>query len=163
MTSRAAVIADAERFVDHLRRVDQETQFLLFTADSRGYDVEQHQRFLEKMDQDSTLLVAVDRDRIIGHLLLRMPFPGKARHTANLVIAVENAYQGRGVAVALMEQGLAWANDRNAHRIELTVMEANRRAIRFYEKLGFQIEGVRKQSILQNGEFVNELYMGLIL
>ena len=44
-------------------------------------------------------------------------------------------------------------------RLELTVQCRNEVALHLYQKMGFQIEGVKKNSMVVNGEFVDEYYM----
>ena len=48
-------------------------------------------------------------------------------------------------------------------RLELTVECDNIHAKTLYEKQGFSVEGVRPKSMLVNGSYVDEYYMGKIL
>ena len=48
-------------------------------------------------------------------------------------------------------------------RIELTVIQDNIAAIKFYEKLGFKTEGIRSKSMFYQGQLLDERYMGKIL
>ncbi|MBC7123627.1 MAG: GNAT family N-acetyltransferase, partial [Pseudothermotoga sp.] len=45
-------------------------------------------------------------------------------------------------------------------KIQLEVMANNERAIRLYEKFGFEIEGRKKKAILLDDEYVDLLVMG---
>lgn len=47
-------------------------------------------------------------------------------------------------------------------RAELTVFEDNERAIRLYEKFGFEKEGVKRMSVIKNGKYINEILMARI-
>ena len=60
-----------------------------------------------------------------------------------LTIAVHPAYQGRGVGKALFIELLHRVETERPDilRVELIARESNRKAIAFYQKLGFQIEG----------------------
>ncbi len=51
----------------------------------------------------------------------------------------------QGIGLALMGAINAWARQHACERIELEVRESNRRAIRFYERLGFLPEGRREE------------------
>ncbi len=42
-------------------------------------------------------------------------------------------------------------------------MAHNARAIRVYERHGFQVEGRRRQCLLVDGRYVDELYMAKLL
>jgi len=49
------------------------------------------------------------------------------------------------------------------HRLELTVMAHNSRAIRLYKRMGFSVEGRRSECLFVDGQFIDELTMAAIL
>lgn len=50
----------------------------------------------------------------------------------------------------------------NLNRIELGVLESNTRALKLYEKVEFNREGVKRQSIYKNGKFVDMIMMAIL-
>ena len=45
--------------------------------------------------------------------------------------------------------------------MNLSVLETNEKAIKLYEKLGFEVEGVlKKDKVLSNGRYYNTILMG---
>ncbi len=50
----------------------------------------------------------------------------------------------------------------NLHRIELEVYVSNERAIHVYEKVGFRIEGRRRDALYTRGAYQDVLVMGLL-
>jgi len=58
---------------------------------------------------------------------------------------------------------MEWAQGNNIKRLELTVMKHNQAGIALYKKHGFEIEGIKKSSMLVNGSYVDEYYMAKIL
>jgi RimJ/RimL family protein N-acetyltransferase len=50
----------------------------------------------------------------------------------------------------------------NLHRIELDVYAENLRARRVYEKVGFKLEGCRRQAIYKFGRYFDVMVMGLL-
>jgi methionyl-tRNA formyltransferase/RimJ/RimL family protein N-acetyltransferase len=74
-----------------------------------------------------------------------------------------DAYQGKGLgteAVRLLCQfGFL---DLNLHRIYLHVFSSNKRAIRSYEKCGFEREGILKESAFIDGHWVDMYLMALL-
>lgn len=50
----------------------------------------------------------------------------------------------------------------NLHRIELDVFEPNKRAIAVYERVGFRVEGRRREARFQFGSYVDIVVMGLL-
>ena len=87
----------------------------------------------------------------------------RSRATAYLVIGVLAHAAGRGTGTELLRQARAWAAARGLHRLELTVMAHNTRAIRLYERTGFTVEGRRSECLLVDGQFIDELTMALLL
>ena len=53
-------------------------------------------------------------------------------------------------------------DDPPVNRLELEVYAFNPRAIAVYEKIGFRREGVRRQALLWDGEFVDAVSMSII-
>ncbi len=51
----------------------------------------------------------------------------------------------------------------NLQRIQLFVYETNKRGIRSYEKCGFQVEVVQKSASYVDGEYVDDLIMGVLV
>jgi RimJ/RimL family protein N-acetyltransferase len=54
---------------------------------------------------------------------------------------------------------IAWAEKHDVHRLELTVMSHNERAIGLYRRHGFELEGTRRHSVRVEGAYVDELAM----
>lgn len=50
----------------------------------------------------------------------------------------------------------------NLHRINSSVYDLNIRSLKMHEKLGFQIEGQRRQNIFKNGAYHDEILLGLL-
>lgn len=65
-----------------------------------------------------------------------------------------------GVGGQLLQAVLAWANHEAIKRIELTVVSENEAALALYKKIGFEVEGVKRRSLLMDGEYYDEYYMG---
>lgn len=64
--------------------------------------------------------------------------------------------QGRGVGSFAVQAMLDHAfYNMNLHRVELTVLESNTRAIHLYEKCGFSLEGKKREALYKNGRFVD--------
>ena len=84
----------------------------------------------------------------------------RRRHAMSLGISVVAAAQGQGVGSALIEALLDYA-DRWAQvlRVELTVYADNERAIRLYERFGFQTDGRMRAYSMRGGRYVDVLAM----
>ena len=72
-------------------------------------------------------------------------------------------YRHQGIGTAFFRLVDDWARKNDIVRLELTVECDNIHAKTLYEKQGFSVEGVRPKSMLVNGSYVDEYYMGKIL
>lgn len=91
---------------------------------------------------DATILVAEVEKQVVGMVFgavyeaTKSPLrPVCYVHIHDIV--VKPAFQGQGVAQALLHGIKAWTQKQNATHIELNVLYSNHHAIRFYEKEGF--------------------------
>ena len=85
------------------------------------------------------------------------------RHVAHLALGVGQKYAGRGIGTPLLRDLETWAMQAGIHRLELTVMAHNRRAIGLYRRMGFRTEGVRRDAMRVSGGFVDEFMMAKLL
>jgi [ribosomal protein S18]-alanine N-acetyltransferase len=98
-----------------------------------------------------------DRDCPVGFLV--------AWHVADelhiLNVATASAMRRRGVATALLAQGLDYARSQAIRILILEVRRSNRAAIKLYRKLGFTALGMRPGYYADNGEDAIEMMLGL--
>lgn len=108
------------------------------------------------------VLAAVLNDKPVGLAGLHSVGPSvRRRHVMALGITVAKAAQGQGVGHALMTALLDYADNwAQVLRIELTVYHDNQRAIRLYERHGFEHEGRLRADALRNGVYEDVLAMG---
>jgi len=84
----------------------------------------------------------------------------RRRHSMMLGITVAKASQGQGVGRALMTALLDYADNwAQILRIELTVFHDNERAIRLYERHGFEHEGRMRAYAMRSGAYEDVLTM----
>ena len=113
---------------------------------------------------DTQVVLVADVDgRLGGFLGSTAGAQRRSRCTASLVLGVLERFQGRGIGSALLEAHEEWARAKHLHRLELTVMTHNERALRLYRRHGFVIEGTRADALQVDGAFVSEHYMGKII
>ena len=68
--------------------------------------------------------------------------------------------QGQGIGTALLEAVLDLADNwLMLRRVELEVYADNQRAVRLYEKFGFEAEGRRREAAVKNGAYVDLMVM----
>ena len=52
--------------------------------------------------------------------------------------------------------------DLNLNRVELSALESNERAIGLYKKIGFQVEGIKRNAYYKQGSYVNKIDMAIL-
>jgi len=75
---------------------------------------------------------------------------------------VTREWWSQGIASRLLAEVIAWAPSARVKRLELMVHTTNAKAIAVYRRLGFEVEGTRKCSLLVDGEYVDEYCMSYI-
>lgn len=156
---------DAEKFVSFLKQLDEETQSMMYEPGERRTSVEDMETSIKSLSQtESLILIAEDEKtgQITGFLSAERGFAARIRHSAYIVVGVHHEFRGRKVGLGLLTKLDEWARDKAIKRLELTVMTHNFGAIRLYEKVGFKIEGVREKSMIVDGKYIDEFYMGKI-
>jgi RimJ/RimL family protein N-acetyltransferase len=70
--------------------------------------------------------------------------------------------RGRGLGRRLAEAAIRAAFSQGVERIELEVFASNAAAIALYRRLGFQVEGVKRQARHLDGRYDDNVLMALL-
>ncbi len=100
------------------------------------------------------ILVVEERDKMVGYVMLE----GINFGVGYLGwIGILKEYQGKGLGSMLMKEMEKWCRNNEIHKIELETQEPELQ--HFYEKHGYKLEGIRKNSWqhLDNYMFGKEL------
>ena len=150
---------DAAALLDYLKIVGGETDNLSFGAEGVPLAPEEEQAYLRtQVDSPDHVqyLAGVDGE-LIGTASLNRK-PGRMRHRGVFGISLKRAWWGCGAASALTEAVLAFARENGFAQLDIEVRSDNVRAIRLYEKFGFERFGVRPNAIhLKDGTRLREL------
>lgn len=95
---------------------------------------------------------------------MRLDNINRADRRANFAIGIFDPCRlGKGLGTAVIKRVLAYAFDELAlHRVSLRVLAFNERAITAYLKSGFSIEGRERESALIDGEWHDDIMMGIL-
>jgi RimJ/RimL family protein N-acetyltransferase len=161
---RPVQVTDAADYLKLSQKID-ESNFMLYEPGEKKTTVEQQQMVIEKIlsQNKSTLFVAESDDRLVGFISALGGNLKRNQHSAYLVLGVLEEYQGKGIATQLINQICAWAKEKEISRLELTVIKTNFKAFNLYRKMGFVLEGEKVNSLIINGEPVNEYYLYKLL
>jgi putative acetyltransferase len=95
-----------------------------------------------------------------------IPMPFRNAHIAYLGgVGVHPDFGGKGFGKKLMQAVIDLAKAKGIYRIELSTATTNERAIRLYESIGFEKEGVLRQYTYLKSEdrYLDEVMMALLL
>lgn len=156
---------DAEAYLTLRRQLDSETPFMLLEPGERQTTVDEVLDVIRasKAAPNAIMLVADEDGILVGVLEATGGAFRRNRHSLDLNVGVLQKYVGQGIGTRLFQELERWALDRNIHRLELTAMTHNETAIIFYEELGFEVEGTRRDSLLVDGDYVDEYWMAKLL
>ncbi|HEU5140065.1 MAG TPA: GNAT family protein [Bacillales bacterium] len=124
------------------------------------------QKWFERISLDSGRIDLVigmqEDDQLIGDIgMLEIDY--RNRSAVVRIALWENENFGRGLGTEamylLLEHGFEVLN---LHRIGLDVFAYNQRAIRSYEKIGFQQEGIIRDALFYDGEYHDSILMGMM-
>lgn len=162
---RTAKEEDAEKILDYSKQVGSETDFLTFGAEGLPYTVAQEQMFIAKMRKspNNCLLVAWHDEEIVGLVSFDSDLRGRTSHCGSIGVSVLKKYWGQGIGKALIEKCIEFAKQIPVEIIRLEVHSNNHRAIKLYQKLGFEKFGTFKKAIKVGEEYFDTDYMALYL
>ena len=164
MIVREIEFSDAAAFWEMQFQLDKETSYMMYEPNERVRNDDSINNLIKNsIEGKALLLVAEDHKQIVGFLSAQRGGPNRIKHTAYIVVGIREAYRGQGIGSEFFKRLDLWARAKNITRLELTVMCTNHIAKKLYEKSGFVIEGVKKNSMLVNGEFIDEFYMAKLL
>lgn len=155
---------DAAAVLAYVKRIGGETDNLTFGPEGLPLTVEQEQAFLQSMLEapDSAQYVVKHGDAIVANASIQR-FRRRMSHRAEVAASVAKDYWGRGIGTALMETLISFARERGVRQLNLEVRSDNERAIRLYEKFGFQKLVTFPAYFRINGEDVDVDLMNLDL
>lgn len=123
--------------------------------------LENAQKFIQSM-KDNKLEWAVEfGGRMIGQARLTVSeIDNRARYAIGLF---DPTVWGRGLGTEITQLILHYAfEELNLHRVDLRVLEYNKRAIKCYKKCGFIQEGVEREGALIEGKYETDVFMSIL-
>lgn len=165
MIIREVTTSDAENLLYLIQDVEASSKYMLLEPGERNVTREQHMNMVENIvkSDNSTILVAENNQELIGYVMTIGGRTKRNKHSAYIVIGIVDKYRGNGIGTKLFEEITNWAADHGIYRLELTVVTENEAGVALYKKIGFEIEGVKRNSLLIDGQFVDEYYMSKLI
>ncbi len=151
---------DIAGFCAAVDSVSRERKYLAFLE---GPPFEMSRDFvLENLREGWPHFVALHEGSVVGWCDITSLHRPVYAHSGVLGLGVIATYRGQGIGEALMHTALNKAKSRGLTRIELTVREENKPAIALYEKLGFVVEGIKRNAVWVDDKYENLICMALL-
>ena len=163
---RLPTAADAEDMLNYLIETAGETEFLLaYPEERQDMTVEQEAAFIRRMAEsdDVLFLVCEVEGKLAGCCQVDFQTRMKTAHRGTVAIGLRKAYWGLGIGTAMFRELIDASRRRGLMILELEFIEGNSRARALYEKMGFTVEGIRRNAMLVDGHLVDEYYMARLL
>lgn len=107
--------------------------------------------------------IRVDGGTVGGIGIIPNPLDSKLAHVATFFIYLREEVWNTGLGGKSMEYLVSEARKLGLKRLECVVVRVNERAIRLYERYGFEIEGCRRDAFRGSEGFTDLLQMGLLM
>ena len=120
--------------------------------------------YATRADQPDRLDLAVTdpaTGELLGEVVLHEWDPAARSCTFRTLIGPRGRGRGIGTEATRLIVGYAF-EQLGLHRIQLEVYGHNHRARRVYEKVGFVVEGVRREAQLRDGQWVDDVLMAIL-
>lgn len=164
MKIRHASPEDSGQFLELMKQLDQETEFMLLEPGERTSTAEEMENHIKNLAKSNSLLLLLDDgEQAAGFISASRGTANRTKHSAYVVTGIRKDYRGKGYGKTLFKELDKWAIKNGITRLELTVMTHNERAVHLYEKMGFKIEGTLVRSMMVNGIYVDQYCMAKIL
>lgn len=131
-----------------------------FLHDSRTFSIEETKEWFNKTSP-LYYIIKDERSNKIGYFRLS----NYSKQNKNMYIGADIApgYKGKGYAKPAYKRFMDLLfNYYDLNKISLEVLSTNTVAINLYTSLGFVHEGIKRQEVLKNGEWVDSIIMSTL-
>jgi len=163
---RHAQQSDAPMINAYLRQVADETTFLSFdSSEWTKSDEEEASSIQDYIDTENMVYyIAMIDDAIVAHINASGSHKKRLCHNVVFGLSVVEMHWHKGIATILINELIGWSRSNPiVKKISLMVSDQNKRAIRLYEKFGFEHEGRLRNDNYVNGAYYDGLCMGMWL
>lgn len=162
---RAPEREDIPSFVRWLNDPEVRSGLLQFLPMSMAAEENWFDDMMKRPQAEHPLCIEIQTEgswRLIGNLAF-FNFDWRVRSAEVGILIGEKACWDQGYGTEAMQLLLQHGfMTLNLNRISLWVFANNPRAIRAYEKAGFQLEGRQRQGMFKNGAYIDVLLMGVL-
>jgi RimJ/RimL family protein N-acetyltransferase len=156
---RAADLAVLRRW-EHDPQIDRWLATTVYALDARESQEQEFERLL-RTPRVKIVVIQTKAEAIVG--FIRLNDIDWQAHKASLRLFILPEMQNKGYGSDALRTLLHFCfTEMGLHRLGLTVLESNKRALAVYQRLGFVVEGCERESVWSAGRWQNMLHMGLL-
>ncbi len=113
----------------------------------------------------ANLLYLFEKEGVVVGMFKLIPLSHRTSHIAYLGgLAIDPEQSGKGLGQEMLHEILMFCKEKGILRLELSTATHNEKAIRLYEKVGFEREGIlrRYTHLKSEGRMIDELLMSYL-
>ncbi len=165
MSDNIKIVPVAEEYIEGVRDtldvVARERKYLSFLV---APSLESSREFIGNIiKNDCAQFVALSGDKVIGWCDVLPEEKEITKHVGVMGVGVLPEFRGKGIGRRLIETTLDKAKSQGITRIELWVFEDNKKAFELYKRMGFEVEGLKRNAIKIDGVYKNEHIMAMLI
>jgi RimJ/RimL family protein N-acetyltransferase len=131
------------------------------------YEMEEAEQFATIFEalMQANLLYLFEKEGVTIGMFKLIPLAHRTSHIAYLGgLAIAPEQSGKGLGQVMLLEILALCKEKGILRLELSTATHNEKAIRLYEKVGFEREGIlrRYTNLKSEGRMIDELLMSYL-
>lgn len=164
-TIRSAIEKDAKSLSEVRVQIDGETENLDREQGEAYIDEAGFKQIIkEDSERGSNLFLVADvNDRIVGFSRCEGNQLKRTSHKVEFGVCVLKEFWGYGIGKKFLQECIHWADENGIKKISLSVLETNEKAVKLYQKNGFEVEGIlKKDKLLSDGIYYNTVLMGRV-
>lgn len=164
-TIRSAAESDAAYLPELRVLIDGETENLDRESGENLLSETDFKKLIKEDTKEANhlFLVAAADDVPIGFARCEGNSLKRLSHKVAFGVCIRKNYWGHQIGKNLLGQAISWADQNGIRKMELSVLETNKKAILLYMDMGFKVEGVlRDDKHLSDGRFYDTIVMGRI-
>jgi RimJ/RimL family protein N-acetyltransferase len=162
---RAIERSDLPRFVVWLNDAEVTANLSMYLPFSLPEEESWYENNLKHPSEEHPLAIEIRQGEewiVVGNLGL-FSINWTARNAELGIFIGDKRFWNHGWGTKAMQLALRHAfNTLNLHRVYLQVFETNPRAIHVYEKVGFQVEGRKRQDVFRQGRYLDVILMSIL-
>ena len=130
-----------------------------YLHDSRTFTLEETKNWYLLSKPDYRIIW--EDEKRVGYF--RLSNYSKVNNNIYIGADIHPTYANKGIGYRAYTQFIPMLfEENNLNKISLEVLSTNKRAIHLYKKLGFLVEGIKREETLKNGVYIDSIIMSIL-